>query len=263
MLAEEWPLIVFTLLTQISAGTFLFSGINSLIANKEKNIQKQELIIVFIIGFLGLIFAFFHLGKPLHAINALNNLSSSWMSREILFVAIFLLITFVLLLKSYSILRFKSSLKSLLVLLNIIIIIALTYSMIHIYYLPTIISWNNIFTWYEFISCTLILGALLFLMTEKKHVPSRTIKRIGIMLFILFILNIIVIVNDDFVSFFTVMSEIVLNSIAMILAITMLYLYDSNHKNLHTIYTWLLIIALISETIGRFAFYLGFESAGI
>lgn len=262
MLAEEWPLIVFTLLTQFSAGIFFFSGIFYL-TNKEKNNGNgHELKLSFISGVLGLFFAFFHLGTPLHAVNALNNLSSSWMSREILLVSVFLFLLFLLLINKYNRIKLNKILKNTLIITNLAVIIALTYSMIHIYYLPSIASWDNYITWYEFMSCTLIFGALVFIAMEKRTLSNFSKRITGILLIILFLLNIVVSYNNEYIPLIPAITEIVLNTIALVFSFTIVFT-SLKKRGLKALMIWLLIVAIASETLGRFVFYLGFESAGI
>ena len=262
MLAEEWPLIVFTLLTQISAGVFFFHGVFVLTTGKINNVPNPGLNISFFTGILGLFFAFFHLGTPLHAVNALNNLASSWMSREILLISLFLFLMFFLLIDKYHWIKLNSILKQGLILLNLIVIVALTYSMIHIYHLPTIASWNNYISWYEFISCTLIPGALLFLLTQRKTISILIMRLTGIFLMVLFLLNIIVSYSSDYIPFLPSLFEMVLNTIAFIFSLIIIF-SPANKTELKAFLIWLFIIVLAGETLGRFVFYLGFESAGI
>ncbi|MDH4020105.1 MAG: dimethyl sulfoxide reductase anchor subunit, partial [Xanthomonadales bacterium] len=105
MANRDWSLMFFTTLAQWSVGIMLWLT--------WPVIHSQDLSPVFETGLslkdpvlLALIFissatlsSFLHLGNPVNAPRALNNLSGSWLSREILAIGVFvtgLLITFIL-----------------------------------------------------------------------------------------------------------------------------------------------------------------------
>ncbi|WP_260472012.1 DmsC/YnfH family molybdoenzyme membrane anchor subunit [Bacillus salinus] len=76
MFAEEWPLILFTLLSQLAVGTYIFIVIiRSLNKNIDRqlsiNVTKQGLFLVGPVMFIALILSVFHLGTPLGAYRAL------------------------------------------------------------------------------------------------------------------------------------------------------------------------------------------------
>ncbi len=78
----EWPLIFFTLLSAGLVGTYS-SGITQLFANFEKHI-------FFAVAIIAAMLSMLHLGKKQRAWRSLINLKSSWLSREILFFALFI-----------------------------------------------------------------------------------------------------------------------------------------------------------------------------
>jgi len=78
---EEWPLILFTLIASILSGWFISGNLFTS--------QYINTIIYTSIGVVGIILSTFHLGKPLRAPYSIINIKSSWLSREILFFAIF------------------------------------------------------------------------------------------------------------------------------------------------------------------------------
>src|SRR5665648_312468 len=88
MFAEEWPLMMFTLLSQLAVGTYIIlvlvrtilSGKNSQVAYQ---ITKSGVAVVGPLMALALIFSLFHLGTPMGAYRSISNLGSSWLSREI------------------------------------------------------------------------------------------------------------------------------------------------------------------------------------
>lgn len=77
---EEWPLVMFTFIYAFLSG-WIFSF-------KSENLSSQ--IIFLSLGFIGILFSAFHLGKPLRAPRSILNFKTSWLSREILFSGLFL-----------------------------------------------------------------------------------------------------------------------------------------------------------------------------
>ncbi|MBT8074383.1 MAG: dimethyl sulfoxide reductase anchor subunit, partial [Xanthomonadales bacterium] len=103
--------------------------------------------------------------SPSNAPNALNNLSGSWISREILALAIYslsLLVTMVLGWGDWT----HRYLAHLLV-LNAISGLALLWMMIRIYVMPTIPPWNSWYTGASFVSTAVCLGLLTFLLLSQ------------------------------------------------------------------------------------------------
>ncbi len=81
-LLGEWPLIVFTLLAPLIAGLFT-AGLLSVNSNYDFS--------VIILGFAGIMISGTHLGKQFRAIRAILNWRQSWLSREVITYALFLL----------------------------------------------------------------------------------------------------------------------------------------------------------------------------
>ena len=122
--------------------------------------------------------SFLHLGNPVNAPRALNNLSGSWLSREILAIGVFvtgLLITFILGWRGGNPLLLK-----LLMVLSSIGGMALLWTMSRIYVMPTIPAWNSWNTPVSFISTALVLGllTLLFLNNYGSIIIADHIHRI-------------------------------------------------------------------------------------
>jgi anaerobic dimethyl sulfoxide reductase subunit B (iron-sulfur subunit) len=78
---DELPLVIFTLLMQMAAGTAVFSLF--LPASSSINMIIGLLLVI------GVSASILHLGKPMIAWRALSNLHKSWLSREILMLGLF------------------------------------------------------------------------------------------------------------------------------------------------------------------------------
>lgn len=86
----ELPLILFTLLTQLAVGLAVFAALRQWVTVEgySTRTRNEWIAILALIG-VGVIAAFFHLGKPLGAIRMLANIGTAWLSREILTFGIF------------------------------------------------------------------------------------------------------------------------------------------------------------------------------
>lgn len=82
---HELPLLIFTLFLQGSVGVTLWLAFGST--------QRSALLPAagaFVLASLGLLASALHMGYPLNAFNALRHVSSSWLSREIIFASLYL-----------------------------------------------------------------------------------------------------------------------------------------------------------------------------
>ena len=90
MRTEELPMILFTVIAQMSVGAFWVLGAVHLFAHlrgtRPQTVDRVSTAAMFAVGpllVLGFVAAFFHLGDPFHALNTLRHLGSSWLSREL------------------------------------------------------------------------------------------------------------------------------------------------------------------------------------
>jgi len=93
--SRENPLVVFTLLTQMSIGAFIMAFLSPLLSNSGSTFQTSVTYVPFLILccaaiVLGLFMSTIHLGKPLRFYRGFNNLRWSPVSREGLGVAMFM-----------------------------------------------------------------------------------------------------------------------------------------------------------------------------
>ena len=163
---REVILVTFTILAQMSVGAFLVLCVVKFFVARKAGVVEADrmgdlslIAIIAVLG-LGLLASLFHLGSPLAAPRAINNLGSSWLSREILSGSIFFVLGAV-----YAGLQlFKlgpAILRTVISWLAALVGIFLVFSMSMVYYvLPTQPSWNNLATPVSFFTTTLLLGAL-------------------------------------------------------------------------------------------------------
>lgn len=172
---SEWPLVAFTLLVQSSVGVVIFSALYFCWIEKEvgtqqsTTIMKPVLILAAILGCLGLLASTLHMGYPWNAFHALRHISSSWLSREVVFAAVYLgalcLYTLVVLIKG----RMNNTILALIGLLGLIDI----YCMASLYFNTSMVTWMHANTYFMFFGSVFATGGAIALGLTTKR--SRTL----------------------------------------------------------------------------------------
>jgi DMSO reductase anchor subunit len=164
---REWSLVFFTTLAQWSVGImlwFTWAGFFSPAANPGfvtgPGLHNPALLALILIG-SAMLSSFLHLGNPANAPRALNNLSGSWLSREILAIGAFSLSLVGVLITAWQ-LGNPTYLKYLMVLSSMCGLVLL-WMMIRVYVMPTIPPWNSWHTPVSFVFSALNLGLVTLL----------------------------------------------------------------------------------------------------
>ncbi len=165
MQVREWALITFSILAQMSVGSFLVLLVVNFFAKRKAGEQQADELsdrALYAIGpvlVLGLAASLLHLGNPINAYKAVTNVGSSWLSREILFGALFAVSGAVYAAMQYR--KIATAMGRMLVaLITAVIGIVFVFSMSNVYMLPTRPSWNLVTTPLSFFTTTLLLGVL-------------------------------------------------------------------------------------------------------
>jgi anaerobic dimethyl sulfoxide reductase subunit C len=293
MNSNEWPLIFFTLLSQMAAG--LVAGFVILRASRQSaitdNAERKVILTAFIIMTIALLFSFFHLGSPENAFYAMSNLGHSWLSREILAVSVF----WGLLLLWFAALKFPDILSQAnpaLPWISGLAGIIMVYTMARLYMLPTVPPWNSVYTIIYFYSSSVLLGLtlLVFLLIKKGHYYSPDVRQqtAGINLpgrkifgtlialaFLAFIINSgynLIAENAGYTPVFApgivspwlkvLHALLLLSGVSIIIAA----LFTPEARRLKFRPDIILIafsILLLSEIIGRYLFYAGYYRLGV
>ena len=162
---REWALITFSVLAQMSVGSFIVLGVVHFLVQRRSGekqaneLSDRALLAIFPVLGLGLIASLLHLGNPINAYKAVTNLGTSWLSREILFGVLFAVVGFV-----FAVMQWRKiasfAVRNIVAIIAALIGIVLVYSMSMVYMLPTRLSWNLVTTPISFFVTTLLLGVL-------------------------------------------------------------------------------------------------------
>lgn len=176
---HEWPLLIFTLLIQASVGLTLFTAVCASNHHYSIHIKCSALVVALVLGTAGVLASLIHLGYPLNAFNSLRHFASSWLSREITFAALYLVILGIATLLAI----FTKRVASLLVVLAALVGMIDVYCMSKIYMSASVVTWMHINTWFMFFGTVFILGAVLAmrLIVQSSHyfAPQATARRLA------------------------------------------------------------------------------------
>ncbi|MCY9863652.1 dimethyl sulfoxide reductase anchor subunit [Vibrio coralliirubri] len=162
MIFHEWSLIFFTVLAQTAVGSYLLIGARALVLGHDEeklNSYKVPMFILWALMGLGFMFSTTHLGSPLRAFNAFNQLGSAWLSNEVFFGAAFFAVGGLQWLLSVLKKGGVAIQKALMVGAMVLGVIFM-YAMINVYMINTVPTWDNIYTPLSFIM-TMVVGGLL------------------------------------------------------------------------------------------------------
>jgi anaerobic dimethyl sulfoxide reductase subunit B len=170
---EDVPLILFTLLAQMAAGSFwamlwMFPGLWMATGREATPLHLFPLLAIGACLGIGLLASLAHLGTKRKALLALQNLRRSWLSREVLFAGLFgagwLMTT------AQSLIGGQGTLE--LAGLTATLGLGLVYSMSRVYRLPAVPAWNTWRTNAGFLVSALLLGqsAMTALLAYTSHI---------------------------------------------------------------------------------------------
>lgn len=163
---HELPMIIFTVLAQLSVGAFVALGVINLFGIPRfgrDTIERVTDPAIYAIGptlVFGLIASMFHMNDVTNVLNVVRNWDSSWLSREIIFGVGFAGLGFLFAIMQW----FKigtHAVRQIIAGAAAVVGLALVYSMSMIYAtLVTVPAWNTWAVPFQFFATTLLLGAL-------------------------------------------------------------------------------------------------------
>ena len=172
LLLHEWPLVLFTLLAQMAVGIIL---VGELLLSRVKQeaartpIRRQSLLALALFGVASLI-SLGHTGTPLHSMYTVLNVSSSWLSREILMVGLTgATMLWLCVLRLRPITHPAEKMAAILTIICGLLLIA---SMTQVYRIASVPAWN---TWggpLAFFATPLLLGTFWQGLRLSKHSQS-------------------------------------------------------------------------------------------
>lgn len=162
----ELPMIVFTVLGQMSVGAFVVLGVIQVAAARRHDSATVDRITdpaLYAIGptlVLGMVASMFHMNDVGNTLNVIRHIETSWLSREIVSGVAFAGLGFAFAAMQW----FKwgtARLRQALALVTAVVGLALVWSMSMVYYsLAAVPAWNTWATPVQFFTTTVLLGSL-------------------------------------------------------------------------------------------------------
>lgn len=165
MQVNEWALVAFTILAQMSVGTFLVLGIVHFFARRKYGAEAAEdlsdiaLLAIGPVIVLAFVASLFHLGTPLNAYRAVANVGTSWLSMEILSGVLFAIAGGLFALMQWRKIG-SETLRTIIAWIAALIGLFFVYAMSQVYMMRTVPTWNTWFTPVSFFTTTFLLGAV-------------------------------------------------------------------------------------------------------
>ncbi|QLA18360.1 dimethyl sulfoxide reductase anchor subunit family protein [Desulfolutivibrio sulfoxidireducens] len=158
MPTNEWSLVLFTILMQTSVGLLLASEAARLVGGGSSGgALSWQSPTACGLAALGLLLSLSHLGTPTHSVFTILNISSSWLSREILFTGAFFLSLLVLTAQRVRTPGHNAwGMSAVAVLLGLAAVAVMS----GVYLLVSVPVWDTVATVLSFFGTALLLGAV-------------------------------------------------------------------------------------------------------
>lgn len=160
---REWALPVYTILLQLAVGSMTTLWVLRAIYRSKfqdeqiEGVLRNPVAIILITTTAAMGGSFFHLSRPFHSFQAVFNLGSSWLSREVFFTVLFWGAVVVLWLLQAHV-DGHGRIKSLVGWTAVGFGITAIFCMANCYLLPFQVAWNTLFTPVSFYSSVILLG---------------------------------------------------------------------------------------------------------
>ncbi|MGR5129321.1 dimethyl sulfoxide reductase anchor subunit family protein [Photobacterium swingsii] len=159
---HELSLVLFTVLAQTAVGAYLIMTLANLVTNSRVDVKgriTRNMFFVWVVMGLGFVASSTHLGSPMRAMNALNQVGTSWLSNEILTGSMFFAFGGLYWLLEVLDKGTEGARKGLKI-AGMVAGIAFMYSMVNVYLIDTVPTWNTPFTGWSFLLTMVVAGAI-------------------------------------------------------------------------------------------------------
>ncbi|MDO6542758.1 dimethyl sulfoxide reductase anchor subunit family protein [Photobacterium sanguinicancri] len=159
---HELSLVLFTVLAQTAVGAYLIMTLANLVTNSRVDVKgriTRNMFFVWVVMGLGFVASSTHLGSPMRAMNALNQVGTSWLSNEILTGSMFFAFGGLYWLLEVLDKGTEGARKGLKI-AGMVAGVAFMYSMVNVYLIDTVPTWNTPFTGWSFLLTMVVAGAI-------------------------------------------------------------------------------------------------------
>ena len=285
---RDWSLVWFTTLAQWSVGIVLWFTLPAMMAHDLSQVfetglsLRNPVLLALLFISIATISSFLHLGNPVNAPKSLNNLSGSWLSREILTIGLFSMSLVLMLILEWK--TGQSQYSKFLILPGSFCGLALLWMMVRIYVMPTIPAWNSWYTPVSFVSTALSLGLLTLLSLQANGFVNTSDQIAGYFWIVLIVILLIEVVSafahqSNLVKMDSGIDELIFNRgtfhrvfllrmailiIACLATIVYVLNTDLLPENGNSLWISLLFMSVLAqELLGRLLFYSSYFRIGV
>ncbi|HTM17415.1 MAG TPA: DmsC/YnfH family molybdoenzyme membrane anchor subunit [Terracidiphilus sp.] len=247
----HWPLIIMTVLTQLSVGLFVAI---SCMQFAGKSAQSSAAGVALSVAIAALLASTFHLGRPIHAARALKMWRRSWLSREVL---LFTLFAFSATICSASLMLGSAAAPLLGVITSLLGIGGIAASA-RLYLAPGRPAWNTSITFLEFFASALLLGlaSASTISSLRSHFDSLLIAAIFCAAsLILKVCRLRFASRQELFTSWQLLSSVLLNKLLLRAALLVLgtCLFECSERTIPRALGFVALLA--SEFVGRYLFF--------
>jgi len=255
----HWPLIIMTVLTQLSVGLFAAISWMRLMGRNENRFAAGVALAVAIAALLA---STFHLGRPIHAARALKMWRRSWLSREVLLFSMFALSATVC---SASLMLGSSASTTICTITSLLGVAGIAASA-RIYLAPGRPAWNTPVTFVEFFATAALLG------TSAISVPTIGNQRPEFLLafaafcavgLIVKILRLRFAKRHELFASWQLLSTVLLNKLLLRVGLLLIGVWLVLASEVMSIRMFGFLTLLASEFLGRYLFFVSVVPSNI
>jgi anaerobic dimethyl sulfoxide reductase subunit C (anchor subunit) len=232
------------------------------------------------IGFVAaVLISLLHLGSPIKAVFAMNNLGTSWLSREVLLMCLFgsgITVATVMRWRGWG----SETSRNIVSRISAVLGLALVYAMARLYMLPTTPIWNTAATPIFFFASCLILGGIVVLVrlqNTRSVSPSQGTARVIIVWALVICMGVEIVltpflagilydhpmvVHGDGLATLNMLLGLRVLSVAVALGFLISFLVRSDQRPNR----WMpaiFVLVLFAEILGRYTFYAYYYRIGV
>lgn len=255
----HWPLIIMTVLTQLSVGLFAAISWMQLNGNNENRFSAAVALGVAVAALLA---STFHLGRPIHAARALKMWRRSWLSREVLLFSLFALSATA----CAASLILDSSAATVVSAITLLLGIAGMAASARLYLAPGRPAWNTSVTFLEFFATAALLGSTAASVFASKS-PHRDFALIAAAFcaasLALKIFRLRFATRHELFASWQLLSSVLLNKLLLRVALLILGSWLAVGSQLMLIRIIGFMALLASEFMGRYLFFVSVVPSNI
>ncbi len=257
--SPHWPLVLMTVLTQLSVGAFTAIWLMQTFAAHSNRLAS---LIALLIAFCALSASTLHLGRPLYAARALKMWRRSWLSREVLLFTLFAGTATIYSLCQWTALSVSNIAGAVTVLFGL----AGVGASAKLYLAPGRPAWNSPHTIFEFYATTALLGASTASVLSDGANGVRLVSVFVLTSLLIFLFKMVRFAHsssNELYGTWQLLSTTLSNKVLLRVGLLIGGLWLGNSGQSFTTHSAALLLMIASEFLGRYLFFVSVVPSNI